>query len=461
MRRILFGLLAATFLVVAPASPAGAQPNVPDPAQMGPYEVGFTNFLLIDPSRDGDGDLYDHRPIPVYVWYPVDPETITGSTPQAIYPFDPIYDGAGILPVLSSTSSDWEPYGIDRAYQEPAVSADGPFPLLVFSPGWGFEPWGHISIGTRLASHGFVVAVLYHHGDCWWSWEPCDHLAVCSFNRPLDVSFALTDLLAKNETEGHLLFGAIRPEQVAAGGWSLGGYAAMALSGGDDSVCDTLYGAFPEDPPAWTCAPSLVDPRIRAIVALDGSNQLLHFDELARITVPAMGLGEEWEMLALPPPGSESWQARQHAAFSGHPAYRVDVFNSIHQSFSDLCELLYVEYYLFSLPDWWLQGNLEAVCTPFTPTIEVHRLVNQYLIAFLKTNLAGEQGYQSMLTPGWALGNEPLIEFFVTERRNPHSIDDDWPDNFIYFMHQPGSAQAVGPKDPDFLVPVLRHRNPQ
>ena len=63
--------------------------------------------------------------------------------------------------------------------------------------------------------------------------------------------------------------------------------------------------------------------------------------------------------------------------------------------------------------------------------------------------------------PGWALTQEQYIEFFVTEKRNPQSIDEDWPSDFVYFMHQPGSAQARGPKDPATILPVRHLRHPQ
>ena len=387
MRRTAFAAL-----LLALAMPAFGK-SVADPGGRGPFEVGFTSLVLTDPARDGDGGIYTHRPIPVFVWYPVDPQTVNGSTPEAVYPLDPLYGF-----VLDAVSSDFEKYGLDRAYNEPVPSSAAPFPLLMFSPGWGAAAWLHMSVGTRLASHGFVVAVPYHFGDQWWPWEPpYDPLAVASYNRPRDVSFVLTDLLQRNATPGNLLQGVIRPDQVAAGGWSLGGYAAMTLVGGDDSVCDTLYG-IPglEDPPDWTCAPSPPDPRIKVIVPHDGSNQVLHFTELARIKVPAIGIGEEWNAVL-------DWQARQHAAFAGHPAYRVDVFNTNHQSFSDLCEGLQVMGDFGILSPGEVSGALAALCEGFTPISEVHRLVNQYTVAFLKANLARQPGYQNMLTPGWAL----------------------------------------------------------
>jgi len=440
---------------IAAAQLPQAVTAVADPGQKGPYEIGFSSFVLTDPSRPGDGSTWTHRPIPVYLWYPVDPASVGASTPQAIYPLDPVY---GMVP--DSTSSDWEPYGRDHAYQEPVPSSRAPFPLLLFSPGWGAPAWMHMSIGTRLASHGFVVAVVYHYGDQWWPWEPpYDPLAVASYNRPRDLSFVLTALLERNATVDDLLYQTIEPEQVAAGGWSLGGYASMTLAGGDDSVCDTLYGQPGlEDPPPWTCVPSPPDLRIKAIVPHDGSNQVLHFYELARITVPAMGMGEEWTTLEQNM-GSvwAAWQARQHAAFSGHPAYRVDVSNTNHQSFSDVCENILVleDLGILDADTVALLSDLFQ-CGQVTPVAEVHRLVNQYTIAFLKTNLLGAPGYQQWLTPGWAQTREPLTEFFVTEKRNSRSIDEDWPDNFIYFMHQPGSEQARAAKDLQVTLPVQR-----
>ncbi|MEJ2542205.1 MAG: hypothetical protein P8188_19950, partial [Gemmatimonadota bacterium] len=80
---------------------------------------------------------------------------------------------------------------------------------------------------------------------------------------------------------------------------------------------------------------------------------------------------------------------------------------------------------------------------------EVRRLVTKYMLAFL-------QDYQPILTPGHALTREPNVEFFVTEKRSVNAIDEDWPDLFTYFMHQPGRSHAqanaevtaLGVKDP-------------
>jgi len=420
------------------AAPAN---GVPDPGQMGPYAIGHTSFVLYDTSRPGNREgesTYNgtSRPIPVSLWYPVDRAIVKGRPSDAVYPLDPLSSHAP-----TTYSDQWERYGIDPAFEGPIPSSDKPFPLVVFSPGGSAPTWLNTSTATRLASHGFVVAVMYHWGNgWWWGWEPWDPAAVAAYNRPRDMSFVLTDLLTRDAARGDLLYGLIRPDQVAAAGHSFGGYAAEVLAGGDDHVCDTMPDEWGEKP-AWTCGPSSPDPRFKALALLSGFNDLLHFSELARVAVPTIGIGEEWNVV-------QDQQARQHAAFSGQPAYRVDLTGAVHMSFSDACEAAHV------LEDigWDENGDIwyfSQFCTPdIIPSGLAHQLTHKYMVAFLKTHLAGEPGYQSMLTPGWALTHEQYIEFFVTEKRNPNSIDEDWPGLFTYFPHQSGSVQARGVKDP-------------
>ena len=440
MKRVIFvfGLLMAFSLAYSTTFAK----TVADPGQLGPYEVGFTYFLLVDDSRD-TASGFGGRPIPVYMWYPVNPADIDGGTPEATYPLDPYY---GSMPQVGSSS--FELYGLDPAYHEPESSSDTPFPLVMFSPGWGSSSLFHVSIGTRLASHGFTVAIVTHYGDRVLPWYPLHHIAEASMNRPLDVSFALDHVLDKNNSPEDLLYGLVNPDQIAAAGWSVGGYAAMTLAGGDDMVCDTFFD--PEavadfgPPPLQTCVTSLPDPRIKVIVPLDGANQILRFYELARITIPTMGIGQEFETAL-------DWQARQHAAIQAHPSYRIDLNNSIHYSFSDICEVYRVGGDMGIFTPEEVNEALEISCTDSIPSLTAHQLVNKYMIAFLKTQLEGKTGYQHILTPGWAIKMEPDIEFFVTEKKNPNAIDEDWPDMFIYFINQPGSEMASADKNPETL----------
>lgn len=450
-----------------------------DPGAPGPYKAGFTSVVLVDESRPADGAPLASRPIPLYVWYPVDAENVTGSTGPAVYPIDMVPGGNA----PDALSTDFEKYGIEPAYDAPSVSRDRPFPLVVFSPGWGGPPFMLASLGTRLASHGFVVAVPYHWGDQWAGWEPpWEHIAVANYNRPRDVSFVITALLARSATSGDLLHGAVDASRIAAGGWSLGGFAAMALAGGVDSGCDLAnFDPFmPEGAqlaPEWTCVSTPPDPRVRAIVTMDGSGQFMRWAELARITVPSLVMGEEWGRFAADaanaPPADAAWMAtflaRPHAAMSGHPNLRVEVMGANHQSFSDWCEDLFVLQDLGVMSAGDVEFLFPLICTGVGDSTEIHRVTAKYAIAFLKTTIAGDSGYRDLLTPGYALTREPLVELFQTEKRSPRAAVDDCVDlsctspmDFLYFAHQPGEGSTLlrGAKDPSSRPPVRRDAAP-
>ena len=59
------------------------------------------------------------------------------------------------------------------------------------------------------------------------------------------------------------------------------------------------------------------------------------------------------------------------------------------------------------------------------PPLEARSIIASYMLAFLKTYLLDETGYQKLLTPGWALTRETHVEFFVTEKRSPESIEEE------------------------------------
>jgi hypothetical protein len=412
-------IVLALFLAATPAAPA----PFADAAQVGPYAVGFTSFVVNDPSRQTDvGD----RPIPVYLWYPVDHRGITESTPEAIYRLDPIRGPETPEPVVTpetaplptTTSSQWEPFGVDRAYQEPRPSARKPFPLVMFSPGlWGSALYD-VYLAARLASHGFVVAGITHYGEAVLWWDPTfGHWATPAVDRPRDLSFALTKILERNRAHGDRLHGLVRPDKVAASGHSYGGYAAMVLAGGDDSVCDVFqtpllsewFGAPPEE----TCVASPADPRIKAIVDLDGAAWVLWWRELQRVRVPSLILGEDLDSIQ----GVDN--IRPHAAFAGFPNLRVDVPHSAHvPTFTGNCDAMN----LLGQVGFFRQETLDGQRSFFdcdrpnliAPAV-AHGLITKYMVTFLKVNLAGDLRYAPLLVPALANRREPDLGFVASE----------------------------------------------
>lgn len=431
----------------------------PDPGAVGPYAIGHTSVLVID-TRDDESGVRGVRPIGLNVWYPLDADSVTSETPGAVYRLDPIYpDGAWAVPIPSFI---WE-HPCDNlpdpsleatcrlrataflpTYEDAEPSQHGPFPLVVFSPGWNNRSIVYAFFAERLASHGFVVAVAQHYRDRFVSYDPLDPFAVAMYNRPRDVSFLLDSLLAMNGDVTHVLYNTMRPELVAVAGHSLGGYAALTLAGGDDEVCEEQTVAMPL-PPVCTpigAEPSLPDARFRAVLTLDAFNASLHFSELARVRVPAMSLGESVDA-----PGWQAFfPARQHAAIASHPNYRVDILGALHQSFTSSCSGVWVAYTAGLVSrDTVVQQSNQPQCASALLQGEVNRLAAKYAIAFLKTHLLGEPGYKDMLTTDWALTYESNVEFFVTEPKNATALPED-PTTFRYFLH-PGVLSDPTPKD--------------
>jgi hypothetical protein len=85
------------------------------------------------------------------------------------------------------------------------------------------------------------------------------------------------------------------------------------------------------------------------------------------------------------------------------------------------------------------------------PPDEIGNLVTRYMIAFLKTVLEKKTAYKEMLTTDYALENEPLIEFFETEKGSPTTTDEEG--YYSYFKHQPGTERATALKDPVLAAP--------
>jgi predicted dienelactone hydrolase len=420
--------------VQAVASPPADQP--------GPYQVGFVTITYYDSARNDNAG--SDRPIQTYIWYPAAPENKGNPMSPAVYDL-------GINGVPPFSSADFEAYGVDPAYQEAAAAKDGPFPLVVLSPGQPGIPLFYVHIGARLASHGFVVAVPYPYGDgvqgesIWEANSPA--YAIGTYvDRARDIQYLMTRLVADSQLPGNLFSGTIQADQIAVAGHSWGGLATLALAGGDDSTCD-WPGVDPSQLPPEVCVTIQPDARIKAIVPLDANNLFtLHYAELARIKIPSMVIGREWDTLKAGGSNEESLLARPHAAIQGHPNYRVDIANYQHMSFSSACSAMNVLRPLNG--DEATDAMLKMYCPAEpVPPDETGNLVTRYMVAFLKTVLAGESGYQEMLTPGYALANEPFIEFFVTEKGSSNPRDEEG--YFSYIVHQPGTERAKALKDPN------------
>jgi predicted dienelactone hydrolase len=177
-----------------------------------PYPVGTLSFTVTEAATAGTGP----RSFVTYVRYPA--ETGTGSP------------GGGAATPLR---------------------AGGPFPLVVFSGGYAFDPEGYSTLLDAWAAAGYVVADPVYPSTSPTSPQPLDESDIV--HHPGDLSAVITALVQAGRGSGAgpvaALAGAVDTSSIAAIGHSDGGDVTLAASVG--SCCR--------------------DPRIDAAVILSGA----------------------------------------------------------------------------------------------------------------------------------------------------------------------------------------------
>ncbi len=247
-------------LILLVALPAATE------APAGPYNVGYViyDFPFVSP----DGAL---QSLTTAVWYPTDAE----PTPYTY--------GDGRATGLVSLDG-------------PVSPAGRPFPLVVFSHGYGGGGTANLFLTKHLASWGFVVAspdypdpdqmvrirgggtntpILQYLRNALRLARtgldfPFDDYAF----RPAGLRTVIDQMLAQNADDTSALHGAIDPDRIAVAGHSLGTFTALSVAGLD---------------PQWT------DPRIRAVLALSGGVFMWPTQDFAQVSVPIMFMYGERE----------------------------------------------------------------------------------------------------------------------------------------------------------------------
>ncbi|WP_378738288.1 alpha/beta hydrolase family protein [Nocardia brasiliensis] len=130
------------------------------PAPTGSLPVGVTDVHLIDRNRPDPWNPYQRRELMVRIWYPA---TDSDTAPAA-----PWTTPGGLqlqtsdLTDLGVSPSQWALGPSHGRYDAPARSADGPFPILLFSPGMDDPAGLNTAQAEDLASHGYIVATINH-----------------------------------------------------------------------------------------------------------------------------------------------------------------------------------------------------------------------------------------------------------------------------------------------------------
>ena len=359
--RITTLIVLATLLLTAVASTA-APPAAPD--ELGPFAVGRTTFVVVDPSRDD-------RTLTVDAWYPVDADDAVG-VPFSVY--DLLFTG---LPS-------------EVALDGPPVSSAGPFPLVVFSHGNNGIRFQSFFVTETLASHGFVVVAPDHAGN-----TAADLIAPGTpfetRDRPLDISLVITRMLEKSADSSDPFFEALDGIRIGVMGHSFGGFTTLAMATG-----------FQDVPP---------DPRVRVLVPISPAAGSLSDEQLSSIERPEIVIGGTLDVTVPLDPSN----VRAFELPAARPRYRVDVLDAGHNSFTNICDFFDVLLGAGVPPNLleFLLGNAEEGCAPeLIPIEEAHRVTNLYAVSFLQRNLAFDPRYQRFLTPGFA-DTQPVEFSFV------------------------------------------------
>jgi predicted dienelactone hydrolase len=232
------------------------RPDAPQLADYGTLPVGVQTLSFTNPDQidvlaiTGDTQPRYDRPITLEVWYPAAQESDARGQYDTV-----IRDG--ITPTTLT----------GRAQRDAVPALDQNYPLIVISHGYPGNRYLMSHLGENLASKGFV-AVSIDHADSTYS----DQSAFGStlLNRPLDLRAVIDYMAALGAPLGQV----VDSEVVGVIGYSMGGYGALVYGGAgvSEAATEVSWG-----PPGGLLAlhragsethEALVDPRVRAIVAI-------------------------------------------------------------------------------------------------------------------------------------------------------------------------------------------------
>jgi len=253
LRRNLLGVGVIALAASALTCPAVAQDATHD-------TIGRTGIIVSDPDRR-DPVQGTTRSWAVDVYYPTKPR----SGREEAYAPDADLVGRlvreGYYDVDPEALSAWMTRpGPARGEAEPLP---GSWPLITLSPGMGIARLNYGLLASRIASEGYVVAVIDHpylgvvaraDGGLWTSNDDAllmdetgalNPARVAEWTRDISV---VVDRLVAGQAAGV----AIDPERVAAAGHSAGGTAVLAACGADRRIaaCMDFEGAPDASPVA-------------------------------------------------------------------------------------------------------------------------------------------------------------------------------------------------------------------
>ncbi len=392
-------------------SPAGPRPDAPTYAVRGPFAVGYKPLVI------GEGT---EHPLEGSLWYPaLNP---TGSKEEITYSIK-------LKDTTISTDLPKVIYGHALLNAE-INAAQGPYPLVVWSPGFIANAAWNSNLLEHYASYGFIILSPEHIEGLYASDFASNPMVLSdlwktSIDRPLDIKQTL-DYAEQLTAAGGELAGLIDMQHVAVAGHSYGGYTTLAMAGAqydlaafnarcaqlpaDDPntvLCTSIVPKEAEmaaranlDPMPQDLWPSMGDVRVTAILPMAGDSWIFDKAGLAKITIPMMAMGGTADTST-----PYLWGAK--------PAY--DNASSAQKA---LVTFIGSEHMIFTTPcanEPWIVDTPVYGWACFDPVWDKRRvldLIDHFSTAFLLDTLKGDKAAHAALLPDAV--NFPGVEYATT-----------------------------------------------
>lgn len=211
-------------------------------------------------------DSVRKRPVLVELWYPISQEGPLEETQDAIWVYPKEVRNAQFL------------------------EGGGKRPLILMSHGHGGDRRDRSWLAEKLVQKGYIVASVEHFGNTRHYRDAL--LSLRFWERPLDVSFALNELLKDQE-----LLQLVDPSKVGFIGYSLGGMTGLCLAGAIPQNVKETFARFKKSVPEiqddflHSCdfreaERSFKDNRIRSFLLLCPAVFVFPPDSLQKVKAP-------------------------------------------------------------------------------------------------------------------------------------------------------------------------------
>jgi predicted dienelactone hydrolase len=195
-----------------------------------PVRVGMVTRNFVDETRKNWQGTAP-RPLRTAVWYPA---AATASKQEVIFGGAP--EEQVFAPVTVAADAEISP-------------ASEKYPLVLLSHGTGGSAVQMMWLGHYLASRGYVVAAVNHHGNTGAEQQRTAQGFLLYWERAKDLTAVLDRLLADPFFGAH-----VDRNRIGAAGFSLGGYTVISVAGGVFSPKE--FEAFCRSPRRdFTCGP--------------------------------------------------------------------------------------------------------------------------------------------------------------------------------------------------------------